>query len=115
MVNTAVIMGRITANPEIKKAAGKSVCSFTIAVDGWQKNKDGEKHTNFIRCVAWEKKAEFLSKYFTKGNMVAVTGSLNVRNFEDKNGTKREVTEINAERIDFTGEKHDSDAADYGY
>ena len=94
-------MGRLTADPELKSAGGTNVCSFTVAVDGRSKDQ-----TSFIRCVAWRERAEFLSRFFRKGSMVAVTGYIQVRNYEDKNGNKREAVEIVADRIDFTGEKN---------
>ena len=106
MLNTAIIMGRLTAEPELKSAAGTTVCSFTVAVDGRSKDQNGERQTNLIRCVAWRDRAEFLSRYFRKGSMVAVTGYIQVRSYEDKNGNKREAVEIVADRIDFTGEKN---------
>jgi len=106
MLNTAIIMGRLTAEPELKSAGGATVCSFTVAVDGRAKDQNGERQTNFIRCVAWRERAEFLSRYFHKGSMVAVTGYIQVRQYEDKNGNKREAVEIVADRIDFTGEKN---------
>jgi len=105
MLNTAIIMGRLTANPELKSAAGTTVCSFTVAVDGRSKDQNGERQTNFIRCVAWRDRAEFLSRFFRKGSMVAVTGYIQVRSYEDKHGNKREAVEIVADQIDFTGEK----------
>jgi single-strand DNA-binding protein len=106
MLNTAIIMGRLTADPELKSAAGTTVCSFTLAVDGRSKNQNGDRQTNFIRCVAWRDRAEFLQRFFHKGSMVAVTGSIQVRSYEDKNGNRREAVEVVAERIDFTGEKN---------
>ena len=106
MLNSAIIMGRLTAEPELKSAGGTTVCSFTVAVDGRSKDQNGERQTNFIRCVAWRERAEFLSRYFHKGSMVAITGYIQVRQYEDKNGNKREAVEIVADRIDFTGEKN---------
>ena len=113
MLNTAIIMGRLTADPEIRSAGGANVCSFTVAVDGRSKGQDGERQTNFIRCVAWRERAEFLSRYFHKGSMVAVTGHIQVRQYEDKNGNKREAVEIVADRIDFTGEKNPGNSGGY--
>jgi len=113
MLNTAIIMGRLTAEPELKSAGGTMVCSFTVAVDGRSKDQSGERQTNFIRCVAWRERAEFLSRYFHKGSMVAVTGYIQVRQYEDKNGNKRDAVEIVADRIDFTGEKNPGNAGGY--
>ncbi|MCL2301233.1 MAG: single-stranded DNA-binding protein [Firmicutes bacterium] len=113
MLNSAIIMGRLTAEPELKSAAGTTVCSFTVAVDGRSKDQRGERQTNFIRCVAWRERAEFLSRYFHKGSMVAITGYIQVRQYEDKNGNKREAVEIVADRIDFTGEKNPGNAGGF--
>ena len=106
MLNVAIIMGRLTADPELKSTGeGISVCSFTVAVDRRFKGRNEERQADFIRCVAWRERADFLSRYFRKGNMVAVTGSIQVRSYEDKNGNRREAVEIVAEQINFTGEK----------
>ncbi|MDR2525257.1 MAG: single-stranded DNA-binding protein [Oscillospiraceae bacterium] len=107
MLNTAIIMGRLTFEPELKSTgSGINVCSFTVAVDRGGKVQPGaERQTDFIRCVAWRERAEFLTRYFHKGSMIAVQGSLQVRNFEDKNGVKRETAEIVVDNISFTGEK----------
>jgi len=109
MINNVVLMGRLTAEPELKSTGTVSVCSFTLAVDRRYKGQDEERQVDFIRCVAWRQAAEFLSRYFRKGSMVAVTGSLQVRNYEDKNGNKRQATEVVADQVSFTGEKQ-SDA-----
>jgi single-strand DNA-binding protein len=107
MLNTAIILGRLTADPEVKSAGGTNVCSFTVAVDAGKNRTTGERlPANFIRCVAWRERADFLARYFRKGSMVAVTGSIQVRSYEDKNGNKREAVEIVANSIDFTGEKN---------
>ena len=107
MLNTAIIMGRLTAEPELKSTgSGISVCSFTVAVDRRFKGQNEERQTDFIRCVAWRSSAEFLARYFHKGSMVAVTGSIQVRQYEDKNGSKREAVEVVADQINFTGEKN---------
>lgn len=107
MLNTAIIMGRLTADPELKSTGGGlSVCSFTVAVDRRFKGQNEERQTDFIRCVAWRQSAEFLSKFFRKGSMVAVTGSIQVRSYEDKNGYQREAMEIVADQINFTGERN---------
>jgi single-strand DNA-binding protein len=110
MLNVAIIMGRLTADPELKSAAVTTVCSFTVAVDGRSKDQNGERQTSFIRCVAWRDRAEFLSRFFRKGSMVAVTGYIQVRSYEDKNGNRREAVEVVADRIDFTGEKNPGNA-----
>ncbi|MCL2445298.1 MAG: single-stranded DNA-binding protein [Oscillospiraceae bacterium] len=106
-MNYAMVMGRLTADPELKSTgSGVSVCSFTVAVDRRFKGQNQERETDFIRCVAWRQSAEFLSRYFKKGSMVAVMGNIQVRSYEDKNGNKREAVELVAENIHFTGERN---------
>lgn len=105
-LNTAAIQGRFTADPELRKTnTGKSVTSFTIASDGMS-----EGQTNWIDCVAWGKSAEFICKYFRKGSMVAVHGSIQTKNYEDKNGAKRKATELVVNQAYFCGAKADSDS-----
>ncbi|MDR2647065.1 MAG: single-stranded DNA-binding protein [Oscillospiraceae bacterium] len=109
MLNVAVIMGRLTFDPELKSTqSGLSVCSFTVAVDRGFKSNDGSTQADFIRVVAWRQTAEFVAKYFKKGSMIAVEGSIQTRNYEDKNGNKREAVEIVANRVSFTGSKAES-------
>jgi len=116
MLNTAIIMGRLTADPELKSTgSGISVCSFTVAVDRRFKGQNEERQTDFIRCVVWRQSADFLARYFKKGSMVAVTGSIQVRNYEDKNGNKREAVELVADQISFTGERPQGGNAGGGY
>jgi single-strand DNA-binding protein len=104
-------MGRLTADPELKSTGSVSVCSFTLAVERRYKGQDEERQADFIRCVAWRERAEFLSRYFRKGNMVAVTGYIQVRKYEDKHGNNREAVEVVADQISFTGERRqDADA-----
>ena len=107
MLNSAIIMGRLTFDPELKSTgSGISVCSFTVAVDRRGRVQPGEeRQTDFIRCVAWRERAEFVSRYFRKGSMIAVQGSIQVRSYEDKNGNRREAVEIIVDNVSFTGEK----------
>ena len=106
MLNKAIIMGRLVADPELKTTgAGTSVCSFTVAVDRRFVKQGEERQTDFIDCVAWRTTAEFLAKYFTKGRMVNVVGSIQKRNWEDKEGNKRQTTELIADEINFCGDK----------
>jgi single-strand DNA-binding protein len=95
-------MGRLTADPELKTtSSGVSVTSFTVAVDR-QFKKD---ETDFINVTAWRQTADFVTKFFRKGSMIAVQGSIQTRSFEDKNGNKRTVTEIIADKAAFCGDK----------
>ena len=105
MLNHIVVMGRLTRDPELRKtAAGVSVTSFTVAVDR-DFSQDGQKETDFLDVVAWRNTAEFAAKYFTKGRMAVVSGRLQIRNWEDKDGNKRRTAEILAENIYFATAK----------
>ena len=111
MLNTAIIMGRICSDPELRTTtSGLSVTSFTVAVDRAYK-KDDEKQTDFINCVAWRGTADFVTRYFKKGQMIAVQGSIQTRNYEDKNGNKRTAVEIVADNVSFCGSKNENSNA----
>lgn len=104
MINTVVIMGRLTSTPELKTTnTGLSVSSFTVAVN--RQYSKGEQQTDFIPCVAWRNNAEFITKYFTKGQLIAIKGSLQQRNYKDKNGNNRTAYEVVVESADFCGDK----------
>ena len=105
MLNCAIIMGRLTADPELRKTPSDvSVTSFTVAVDR-KYNKDEEKIADFINVVAWRGSADFVCKYFKKGQMIAVQGEIQTRSYDDKDGIKRWVTEIIADNVSFCGSK----------
>ena len=106
-MNQIVIMGRLTRDPELRHTPnGVAVASFTLAVDrGYAPRDGGERQTDFIDVVAWRNTAEFVSKYFVKGQMAAVTGRLQIRDWTDKDGNKRRSAEIVAENIYFTESK----------
>jgi len=110
VINSAVLMGRLTADPELRTTqSGKSVASFSLAVDrDFQQN--GEKQADFISVVAWGKTAEFIDKYFRKGRMIAVVGRIQTRTYTDKDGNNRKVVEVVADKVSFTGEKADTAA-----
>lgn len=109
MVNCAVIMGRLVADPELRTTgSGVSVTSFTVAVDRRFANKDEEKQADFIDVVAWRQTADFVCKYFKKGSMIAVQGNIQTRMYEDKDGNKRKAVEIVADNVSFCGSKSDS-------
>lgn len=104
-INSAVISGRLTRDPELRQTpSGVSVCNFTVAVDKYSKSGE-DKQANFIDCVAWRGTADFVSKYFSKGRKITVAGSIETRNYEDKNGNKRTAVEILAENVDFADSK----------
>ncbi|MBE6817602.1 MAG: single-stranded DNA-binding protein [Ruminococcaceae bacterium] len=93
MLNNISVMGRLTADPEVRQTPnGVSVCSFTIANDKDFK-RDGDA-PNWIDCVAWRNNADFIGKYFKKGSLIVVTGSLQTRQYQDKNGNNRKATEV---------------------
>ena len=108
MLNRIVIMGRLTRDPELRRTgSGIAVASFTLAVDRDYTSKDsGEKETDFIDCVAWRQTGEFVSKYFTKGRMACVSGSLQLRDWTDKDGNKRRSAEVNADSVYFADSKN---------
>lgn len=107
MLNSIIIMGRITADPELRTTqSGLSVTSFTVAVDRAYSKE--EKQTDFIPVVAWRGTADFVTKYFHKGSMIAVQGSLQTRNYEDKQGNKRTAYEVLADQVSFCGSKTDN-------
>ena len=111
-INTAVIMGRLTADPELKTtASGLSVLSFSVAVERNYQKEGEEKAVDFINVVAWRKTAEFVSKYFHKGSMIAVEGSIQTRKYEDKDGNKRTAFEILANTVSFCGKETSSTPA----
>ena len=113
MLNQIIIMGRLTRDPELRRTgSGLAVASFTLAVDRDYSSKEGgEKETDFIDCVAWRNTGEFVAKHFTKGQMAAVSGRLQIRSWTDKDGGKRRTAEIVADNVYFADSKRDSDPA----
>ena len=92
MINNVVLMGRLVATPELRSTGtGVSVASFTIAVDRAYAKQGEQRQADFIDCVAWRNTAEFITRYFQKGSMIAITGNIQTRTYEDKNGIKRTV------------------------
>lgn len=106
MLNNVTLMGRLVADPELKTTQnGTSVVSFRLAVERNYAPQGQEWQADFLPCVAWRQTAEFIGKYFTKGRMIAVEGSLQSRNYEDKNGQKRTAIEVLVERAYFADSK----------
>lgn len=106
MLNVVAIMGRLVADPELRTTGnGINVCSFRIACDRNFVQKEQERQADFIDVVAWRQSAEFVTKYFQKGSLVAVEGSLQSRQYQDKNGNKRTAVEVLANQINFAGGK----------
>lgn len=115
MLNQIVLMGRLTRDPELRHTqSGLPVASFTLAVDRDYGQKGAEKQTDFIDIVAWRGTAEFVSKYFTKGQLTVVSGRLQLRDWTDNNGAKRRAAEVVADNVYFAESKRDR-APQYGY
>ena len=103
-LNHVCLQGRLTANPELRRTnSGKAVTSFTIAVD----RSFAKGEADFFECVSWDKQGEFVANHFTKGKMILVSGRLQKRKWEDKNGNKRETAEIVTEDVYFCDSKKD--------
>ena len=101
-MNIAILTGRLTKDPELRSTtSGKSVCSFTIAVDRRFKNASGEREADFLPCVAWGQTAEFVDKYFTKGSRINLNGSIQTRSWDDQDGNKRYATEVIVDNVEF--------------
>lgn len=106
MLNVVALMGRLVYDPELKTTQnGTNVCSFRIAVDRSFTRQGEERKADFIDVTAWRQTAEFVSKYFQKGSMIAVEGSLQTRQYQDKSGNNRTSTEVLASQVSFCGGK----------
>lgn len=120
MLNEVTLIGRITADPELRYTAGEGipVANFTMAVDRPFTPKNGEKETDFVRIVAWRKQAENSAAYLSKGRAIAVNGRLQVRSYDDKEGIRRTIAEVVANRVVFLpdgkngGVKNENNASD---
>lgn len=112
MLNNVVLMGRLTADPELRQTStGIEVTSFSIAIDRGYVRQGEERQTDFINCVAWRQTAKFITSYFRKGQMIAVTGSIQTRNYEDKSGNKRVATDVVVANASFCGSKNETGAS----
>jgi single-strand DNA-binding protein len=116
MLNHITLMGRLTRDPDLRYTqSGTAVASFSLAVDRDFVSKDGgERQTDFIDIVAWRQTGEFVSKYFTKGSLAVVSGRLQLRDWQDKEGNKRRSAEVVAENVYFGESKRPRDGADSG-
>lgn len=117
MLNKAILMGRLTRDPELRYTPNGNVpvVTFTVAIDRrYSGGNGGERQTDFINVVAWRKQAEFVSQWFNKGSMIIVTGSIQTRNWQDKNGNNRTSIEVIADEIQF-GETKKSRESNMGY
>lgn len=110
MLNHIVLMGRLTRDPELRHTqTGTAVATFTLAVDRDFGPRDGEKQTDFIDIVVWRNTAEFVSRFFSKGRMAVVSGRLQIRDWQDKDGNKRRSAEVVADNVYFGDSKRDRD------
>ena len=106
MLNCVTLMGRLVADPELRTTTtGKNVCTFRIAVDRSFQKPGEQRQADFITIVAWESTANFVSRYFAKGSMIAVQGSIQTRNYQDQNGNNRTAFEVLAREVSFCGSK----------
>lgn len=112
-MNKVILMGRLTADPELRQTQGGiASCRFTVAVDRQFKNKEtGEREADFITCVAWRQTAEFVSRYFKKGNMIAIEGTLRTGSYKDKNhdDVTHFTTDVYVDNAEFCGGKNTND------
>ncbi|MBQ9534672.1 MAG: single-stranded DNA-binding protein [Clostridia bacterium] len=109
MLNKVVLMGRLTADPELRRTqSNTAVTSFTLAVNRTYSRAGEQSQTDFIDCVAWASTAEFVTKWFRKGMQIALCGRIQTRTWEDKQGQKRKSVEVIAEEVHFAEPKRDS-------
>lgn len=105
-MNKAILMGRMTRDPELKTLSSNvALCNFAIAIDRRYQKPGEEKVADFINCVAWRQTGETISKYFRKGSKILVTGSIQTRKYDDKEGRKQTVTEVVVDEVEFVDSK----------
>lgn len=111
MINTVALTGRLTYEPELKvTTSGVSVIRFQMAVDRNYQAQGQERQADFIDCIAWRQTAEFISRYFHKGDMIGIEGSIQTSNFTDKDGNKRKSVDVVANNVSFCGSKQQSNS-----
>ena len=109
MLNTVALMGRLTYDPELKSTpSGVSVLRFQLACDRTYQKAGAERQADFIDCVAWRQTAEFINRYFHKGSMIAVEGSIQTQNYTDRDGNKRKSVEVMANNVSFCGSRENA-------
>ncbi len=114
-MNKVFLMGRLTADPEMRQTpGGVTVTSFTVACDR-RFSKDGQRQTDFIRCTAWRQQAEFICKYFKKGSMICVIGNIQTRSWDGQDGKKQYSTDIVVDEVYFTGSKTETGTSGGNY
>ena len=113
MLNRVTLQGRLTADPELRRTqSGTAVTSFSLAVEKDFKDKDsGQRGVDFINCISWKQTAEHIARYMAKGRMTVVEGKVHTRNYTDKEGNRRYVTEILVERMYFAGDKQNEEGS----
>ncbi len=112
MINMVALMGRLTFEPEVRTTpSGVSVMRFQIACDRNYQRSGQDRQADFIDCVAWRQTAEFISRYFHKGSMIAVEGTIQTSNYTDKNGNQRKQVEVLANNVSFCGSKSETGGA----
>ena len=110
-LNKAILMGNLVADPELKQTpSGVAVCSFRIGVQRRFKDANGQYASDFINIVAWRQQAEFISKYFSKGRMVGICGSIQTRNYDREDGQRVYVTEVVVDEVSFVDSKSQADS-----
>ena len=115
MLNVVALMGRLVADPELRHTPqGVSVTTFTIAVDRSFVRQGEQRQADFIDIVCWRSSAEFVCKYFQKGSLIAVNGSIQTRTYQDKNGNNRKAVEIVADNVHFVESKRSEEGDSYG-
>lgn len=110
-MNKVELVGNLSRDPETRQVGESTVCSFSVACNRSRPNKDGKRDADFINCVAWNKTAEFIAKYFRKGSSIGVTGEIRTRSYEAQDGSKRYSTEVLVSEAEFVGKKSDGGAA----
>jgi single-strand DNA-binding protein len=111
-MNKIILVGRLTKDPEVRTtSAGFNTVNFTVAVNRNFKNKDGNYDADFLPCVAFRQTADFISKFFKKGNMICLDGRVQTRSYDAQDGSKRYVTEVVVENVEFVGGKNESSSS----
>jgi single-strand DNA-binding protein len=116
-MNKVVLIGRLTKDPELKftPGTGTAVCAATLAVDRRMSNKDGQREADFISVVIWGKQAENTANYMGKGRLLGVSGRIQVRSYDAKDGTKRYITEVVAEEVQFLDRNKSGQASNQSF
>lgn len=110
MINNTVLVGRLTKDPELRKTQnGISVVSFTLAIN----RTFNREETDFINCVAWKHSADFMAQYLNKGDLVGITGRIQTRSYDDKNGKKVYITEVVADNVQSLGPRKERENVEY--